>query len=350
MALKPTETGQHPVAPKPPPKPAPKPAPPPPPKPPVVPGLGRALTPQEAQYITAQWNVAHAPPGPGNIPLDATSLIAQLPPDVQKIFNDAIAAAQAGQPLAPEALQGQLMQTTWFRTHSDSEKNLLWATITNPAEVQQEMNATALTVIQAAHTMGLHVSLGTLANITHRYIAENWAADPNRLTYELSRLPNLPGQGYGPGDILTAENAVHQTAQDYGINISNQAATKWGQDIVGGLTNQKAFEDYAKYQGMLNHPYWATQIENGATVRQLSDPWVQQAAQTLEIAPESINLTNPKWQFTTKDAHGNQTPMSVAQWNVHLMQDPQYGWDKTQNARQAAFGIVDQIQQAFGAK
>jgi hypothetical protein len=309
------------------------------------------LTPEQVKYIKAAYanqQIAQQGAAVNGVPLDAAGLIAQLPPDVQAVFAKAVQSAQGGTPLDPAAIQGDLMQTNWFRTQSDSEKNLVWATITNPAEVQQEMNNQALKVLQMASQMGVHISLATAASLTHSFIAQGW--DDQKLQLELSQQQNARGYAYSPGTILTAEDQVHQTAQNYGINISNATAQQWGQQIAGGQKDQAAFEDYAKYQGMLNHPYWATQIENGATVKQLSDPWIQQAAQTLEVSPDSINLTDPKWNFTTKDAKGNTTPMPVAAWNEHLMTDPRYGWDQTQNAKTAAYQMTDQLQQAFGAK
>jgi len=339
MALKPTEAGQHTATPPPPKPAAKKPA-----APAVVPGLGRALTPAEAQWIRAS-AVASAPALNG-IPLDAASMIRQLPPEVQGIFHDAAQAAASGSAWTADQFQSRLVGTQWWQHTSDTARQYTWTKIIDPAAAQQQWNQTAFKVMQQFQQLGITgKSLAQAGHLADQAIMGGWS--DAQLQWAIA---NQPGAGYGPGAVNTAMAQVHKTAQDYGITISNQAAQHWGVQIAGGMKDTNAFEDYARYQAMLNHPYWARQLETGSTTRQLADPWIQQAAQTLEISPDSIDITNPKWQFTTKDAHGNATPMSVAQWHVHLMQDPQYGWDHTQNAKDAAFGIVDQIQTAFGAR
>lgn len=282
------------------------------------------------------------------IPLDAHGLIAGLPPEIQAIFNDAANAAATGNPWDTSVFQGKLVSTDWWKSTPESARTYQWTSIIDPAQATQQANQAAFQVLEEAKALGRPITLAQAADIGHQMILNNW--NQQQLQNYMATTPLHQGQQWGPGNVETEMANVRKTAGDYGINVSGPTAQTWAQRIAGGNTDQAAFEDYARTQAKLNHPYWEKQLDQGFTVRQLADPYIQQASNLLEVNPDQINLANTaKWDFATTQKDGTRVPMSQSQWQQQLMTDPKYGWDATNNAKQDAYNVVDQLRQSFGA-
>ena len=97
-------------------------------------------------------------------------------------------------------------------------------------------------------------------------------------------------------------------------------------------------------------PWMKTAIASGMTPKDYLAPYTSQAAKTLSVAPDSINWADPKWQgaLLQTDNTGAQVPKNADQFNKALMQDPQFGYSKTQGAIDQAYAVAQQITTAFG--
>lgn len=264
-------------------------------------------------------------------------------PEIAQLLQE---AATASPPWSLDQLGLKLMGTHWWKSTSKPARDWTYLKLVDPAEATRQSNANALAILEQAQTLGVPITLAQAADLADKSLANQW--DANTLTYHVAQLAQ---QGKDRAGTITAtQTTLRGVAADYGINVSDATTFNWAKNIAAGNADQKGFAEYAKNQALANHPYWEKQLNQGMTVRQLADPYLQTASHLLEISPDSIDLTKPKWNVAQPAAKGQDPkPMSQLEWSQHLMNDPQYGWDHTQNAKDSAFQVVDQLRQSFGA-
>ena len=93
-----------------------------------------------------------------------------------------------------------------------------------------------------------------------------------------------------------------------------------------------------------------TAIDQGMTPQQWLQPYTAQAQKTLSLSG-TVDWTDPKYQaaLLTTNPDGTKTPVNTDQFNKNLMQNPAFGFSKTQGAIDQAYSLVNQIEQSFGA-
>lgn len=270
-------------------------------------------------------------------------------PDASLIFTAAEQAALAGTPWDANQFTSAIQNTQWFKTTPAGQRQYLFTQVFDPASATRDANTMARKILDYSNTMGLHMTLQQGASMADQAIAGAW--DDARVQQEIVGATQWsPHLALGAGSISAAQTRIRGLAGDYGVAVAPQTAYDWAGKIADGLSTEQSFTEYAKQQAKLTHPYWGAQLDQGMTVRQLADPYLQQAGKLLEINPSTIDLTDHKWQFATTGADGKQAPMSQTEWATHLMDDQRYGWQDTQGAKDAALQIESGLRQAFGAQ
>lgn len=143
---------------------------------------------------------------------------------------------------------------------------------------------------------------------------------------------------------------VKRAADDYFVPMADVTAREWSKKVLSGEIPEEAFNSYLREQAKSIMPPLAGAIDRGITPSVYADPYRQVAAQTLEINPNEINFTDPRWQraLMQVDKDGNRTSMSLADWQTTLRSDPAYGFDNTQQARREAAMFAVKLQETFG--
>lgn len=277
--------------------------------------------------------------------MSAADIIAQYPAFAEIMQVPEIAALLNQPGITSTNFIAQLIGTNWWKTTSKTERDWMGLQWGDPAEATRQSNNAALMILQQASSMGINMSLSQAHDLAVQSISQGW--DNNILSYHIAQTATQ--QGTHPGTLQATQTQLGGLAMNQGVNISDQTLFDWSKNIASGTATQQGFEEYAKDVAVMTHPYWQKQLDEGMTVRQLADPYVQRAAQTLEISPDSVDLSDPKWNFANTDQKGNKTLMSQSDWQTRLMNDPKYNWQQTDNAKQAAYSMVDQLQKSFGA-
>lgn len=303
-------------------------------------------------YLQGVYNAAH----PTN-PIDSSGLTGvSAAAAAYPAFASLMAIPEVAEMLNQAAREGwtsdqftvHLMTTNWWKTKSDTERVWEATKLSDPAKAAQEKQQMFQRVATESQLLGVALDTNQLNFITEGAIAGGW--DANVLKSAIAG--NAQANKERPGQIAATQTALNGIAEQYGIPISPQTTFSWAQHITQGTADQASFQEYAKQQAKISHPYWEKQLDQGITVRQLADPYIQQAAKLLEISPDSIDLSSHQWSnaFAQPDKAGAVKPMAMLDWQTHLMTNPTYGYDRTDNARQAAFGMVDQLSKTMGAK
>jgi hypothetical protein len=143
---------------------------------------------------------------------------------------------------------------------------------------------------------------------------------------------------------------LKQTASDYGIQLSDQTFNMWAEKVARGQENVKSFQQYALNTAKALFPSIATQLDQGLTFGEITDPYKQAAARTREINPDTLDFTDPQWSkaitFTTDK--GEQRPMNFNEWGNYLRSERSLGYEYTNEARSRAYQVTSGLANLFG--
>lgn len=265
-------------------------------------------------------------------------------PEIAKIL---IQASTPGAQWSTSKLQSEIQGTKWWKTNSDTAKAWQVTKLVNPATAAQSQAQTAQQILAEASVAGIVLSPQQVADLANQANAHNWNGAQIQQQVGMQANPN----NLHAGTIQNTARNLGGIAQSYGVPLSDHAAFSWAQRIAEGTATQDGFNAYAQDQAKLHFPTLAKHIDQGMTVRQLADPYLQIASQTLGVDPNSLDISSPKWAaaLQSRDKEGNITgPMTTLDWSRKLMEDPTYGYDHTAQAQTEATNLVQQLGQSFG--
>jgi hypothetical protein len=123
-------------------------------------------------------------------------------------------------------------------------------------------------------------------------------------------------------------------------------------DIETVLTGGMLVDDVQRKQRELaktKYGHLSNLIEQGFTLKQLSDPFRQQAASLLERNIDDIDMGEANFEAAYNYGEPEKKRMmTTGEWEIMLRSDAKYGWDKTNNAKAEARTLASSIAQAFG--
>jgi hypothetical protein len=123
-------------------------------------------------------------------------------------------------------------------------------------------------------------------------------------------------------------------------------------DIETVLTGGMLVDDVQRKQRELaktKYGHLSNLIEQGFTLKQLSDPFRQQASSLLERNIDDIDMGEASFEAAYNYGEPDKKRMmTTGEWEIMLRSDAKYGWDKTNNAKAEARTLASSIAQAFG--
>lgn len=264
--------------------------------------------------------------------------------------------AAAAQGWDAARLEGVLQKTKWYQTHNQAAR--AWADLSanDPAEAASRVQAETLAVRNAAGTLGVTLTDQQVSDLATQVLTNGLDVTEvnNTLAGYLPGGANAPA-GAGVPTTGTAGYSVDQMraeAAKYMVPISDPTLDTFARQMAQGTLDMQGFDSYLAEQAKSLFPGMAAAIDAGVTPQQYVDPYKQLAAQTLEIAPDSINMMDPKWSkaiFQVDGKTGARTSMSLSDWQDTLRSDPTYGYQFTNQARTQAYDMVNTLAKALGA-
>jgi len=266
-------------------------------------------------------------------------------PELKGLFDKAVKGQWTAQ-----KFQASLRDTTWFKTHSQSERDFLTLQFGDPATASAKYKQAVTQAWQAAATMGIKVSTAMNSKISaaaYNIVAKGWSSDDlkNYLGQYVQFSPtNHPG-GQAGQDI--------DTLQQYSYNMGIKNSDSWYQtqlrNIERGTSSVEDAQNAIRKQAESMFPTWTKQLEAGQTVSDLASPYMQSMSQILEVAPGSINVFDPtiKKALQFKDPKTGQTSAQPI-WDFEntLREDPR--WKQTKNAQDSVMQNAHQVLSDFG--
>ena len=156
----------------------------------------------------------------------------------------------------------------------------------------------------------------------------------------------------GKQDLLESldAQALKKVAADYGYNppdLNEQIlAALQGKEYNGEAITLDTFKKKGMALAKAAHFQLAPQLDAGLTLAEIFSSYRDTAANTLELAPESISFNDPK--FRTAFGGPNTPPPTLGEWETMLRTDPKYGFENTKKAKRDAMTLATTIAKTFG--
>lgn len=247
----------------------------------------------------------------------------------------------------PDRIFGQLQSTEWFQNTQASARQ--WEALVgqDPAEAQRRTDLAFDNIMRTASSFGINLPQSRARAMAEDSLRFGWNET------ELRSALFAEADRYDPGTITATADALGQMATQYLVPISDQLAEDYAKKIALGEASVDGWESYLRDQAASEFSGNASiqrALEQGLTVRQWADPYVQKAARTLEINPADFDLTSDRWMrgiHSVDRESGQSGPMSLGEWGEYLRKQPE--WEYTDNARQQGAQWAQFIAKSMGA-
>ena len=245
---------------------------------------------------------------------------------------------------------------SWYGTHGAAVRQAFGQKLSDPGTYNQNVknNLDAL-VIPTAQQLGLNLDNATLQKVAEDSYTNGW------LNTDQIKKALLAQNAYDPTKALSMGGAVGKAATDfaaiaknYGVPLPKDPTSlkSFIDQAVGPNGTEDSFTNYAKEQAKLQFPWMSGAIDAGVTPKAWLTPIATQIGNTLDIAPDQIDWTDPKWNsILTTPVAGDPTkavPNTINSILTKVKTDPVFGYDHTQNAINDAYALGSQIRSMMG--
>lgn len=271
-------------------------------------------------------------------------------------LNDILLRATREQ-WTPDRFVQTVADSKWYKSTPASEREWITKQITDPASAEQEMRNGALEVQRMASELGFGALPGGDELLRKVYIQSRTSGitdEAARRQFIFNALANpavtnddplLYGGRYGQ---LVGQ--AFQAAHDYGYQSADLSGEilRWvhGNMAAGGVADISGWtQAMVKYAESYYAPY-KDEIRGGRTVADISKPVVDRVAQLLEMNPANVNLADPLIRKAMTEWNPEGRAYSLREIEDAARRDAR--WKTTDNAKQSAVQMVEEIASKFG--
>lgn len=260
-------------------------------------------------------------------------------PEVGPLLREAYAAH-----MPVNTFLGRLQATSWWRNNSASARNYFTLSETDPTTFQRDIQTLADSITGIAKGAGLDLSPEEIYGLAKgsMWSGRTTEADLAKAVF------GSPHTAFGSASSLV--DSVQQMAANYGITISAETKDTYARQLGMGWINQAQLQANMVELAKGKYPSIAALLDQGRTVKQIADPYIQQAANDLGISPDSIDINNPKWnRFLNQPTKDGVQLQTLYDWQRLYRTDPTYGYDRSPQARETAAQLTTTLAKQFGA-
>lgn len=278
-------------------------------------------------------------------------------------------------------LQEQIIkESNWYRGQTDKQRQFEYTKQTNPGQFQADLQSNASEIVRKFASNGLKITAQDAITYAEQMMKSSVIQNGKVISYDTNYLNQLMADAIdftqtgkvGTGDkvvytklsgnLETLASSLYKKAWDYGFDrtMSNSGFTKWFETSMKGLVASAGSEEASKgFQAQLDDqlqaraksfaPGLANLIDQGQTLRQAADPWLQAMADVWEVSDTSqIDLNDEYVQraLNVTDEKGNVQPINL--YDAKKLARRSAKWDTTQNAKEEKTRIANRILQDFG--
>lgn len=263
-------------------------------------------------------------------------------PELQQLLNRAVKAQWT-----EEEFEARFRATKWYRKHTEEEREFALLSTSQPAEAAQRVNQAKTDIVNLYRQMGVPVGKARIDAIARASVVKGWTPQQvkNAIAAEFDYNPDNVFGGQAGQTI----DELRGMAGSYLVPLSNKTLEQWTENVLRGEADPESFRTYLKEQAKSLFPELAAEIDRGLTTEDYLNPYRELAARELEISPDAVDWTDPKWSraiFAT-DEKGGRRPLGLAEWQRTLRTDQKYGYNQTSTAKDAAAQFATEFRQMF---
>lgn len=262
-------------------------------------------------------------------------------PELMKLLKE----ATAGQ-WTSDRFAGAVKNTKWWRENSKTAREFQILSKTDPATAKAQLSAQRAMLQQAAVKMGAILSAKQLDKAARDSLAFGW--NEAMIQSFLGSYIKFTKDHTLGGMAGTAAQEITGLAYANGVRLSEQAVKNYAQYVVKGVSSMQDVENHIKAQATGAYPAFADQINAGASMRDVAQPYIQMMASELGLPDTDIDMHNPviKRAMGRKDDKGAPAPMSLTDFQQMLRDDPR--WRKTTGTANQALTVGRQVLKDMG--
>jgi len=253
---------------------------------------------------------------------------------------------QENEGMSDDEVLGWIQGTQWFANNAETARNFDMDFFNEGGAGRDALIDTQRDVIlREAKLIGLNW-LGSNPELLNEL-----ATNATRLGYDIYDVRNaLQGvNDLGPeelarGMILSNEQSVQDLAAKYYMPIGTEDAYDVAWSIYKGEESLDSVEAMYREQAKGLFPSLSGLIDQGVSMRAYFSPYKQRIGQLLEV-PDVDLMNDPRFQSVLFPASG-QGPLSLSETQKFVRGLPE--WQYTENARNSARQMVDNIGRMFG--
>jgi len=254
---------------------------------------------------------------------------------------------------SPDKFQNAVEDSKWYKTHSQTTRSVIAQRANDPASWQQLLTNTTATVANLSRQLGFPVSAASARNIASTALLTGNDSNQQWMTQQLGRHHDYSGlhsDGGLTGGMANTVQQLNQLAADYGFKWTPAQQAEHAQAILTGQTTIDTYKQNLIAWSKSAFPGLAQQIDGGATVKQLADPYINSMSQLLEVDPGSLDSFTPAIRKAMQgyvDPHTKvRAPTSLTDFEDQVRSDPR--WALTQNAKDTMSTALVKVGADFG--
>lgn len=267
-------------------------------------------------------------------------------PEVGKLLIEAVDPYKG---FSPQTFRAKLYETKWWKSRSETARQ--WAVMkrTDPGTARQRRSAYDMQVRQAAARYGIQLSTNVRKFLVELGLQNGHDPDGPEMLLAFQKVAATSKKV--PGAIHTNAQAIKEMAnRDWMVVMPDSRAEHWADRIARGfMTMDDMRTQFAKKAAQL-YPQFADGIKRGFTVGELVDDYVQIIARELEVDPDRIGWSDPKFRaiLEWKGEDGKPALPTYTDAIRLARQDPK--WWETSGGRQHDAQYARALTQIFGRR
>ena len=278
------------------------------------------------------------------------AMLAQKVPEIGRLMQRAVKEKWTS-----ERFQMAVANTRWWKKTPAANRQWLTQQVADPASAQRALEVGGNQIAMLAGEFGLSQGLSSQQARSLWLDAQLLGFDEQQIrSYVFTQLQGKAGANPG-GTYGQLINQAREMAYLYGFapsDLDAQVRNAAGAGLRFGSEGQQALSSWeTKLKNYAKSKYapFADRIEQGETVRDIAQPYVDTYSQILEVNPQDVGLDDKliqKWLQGRSEA--GKPPAAVPVWQAEqdLRKDARWGF--TNNAKQAAAETATQIGRMFG--